>query len=196
MLALMLTSAMASFFVAYSAEERKRKLLFLVLFGVFCAFAFLIKGFLAFVIPVVVIAPFLLLQKRWRDIFVLPWLPLIVVLVVVVPWAISIHLHEGDFWRYFFWEEHIARFAAEDAQHRAPFWYYIPVLIGGALPWVFLFPAAISGLIKRRDDNLLVKYSLCWLIFPFLFFSISKGKLGTYILPVFVPLIILFSIGI
>lgn len=196
MLAVMLTVALVLFFFSYQAENRRSKLIMLALFGVFCAFAFMIKGFLAFVIPVVVIGPFLLLDKKWKDIIILPWVPLIMILVVAVPWGITIHLQEGDFWNYFFWEEHIARFAAKDADHREPFWYYIPVIIGGAIPWVFMFPAAIAGLFKSKSKDVLVKYALCWLVFPFLFFSASKGKLGTYILPLYIPLMLLFAIGI
>ncbi len=196
MLAFMLTAAMASFFVSYCADKIKKKIFYLVLFGLFCAFAFLIKGFLAFVVPVVVIIPFLLLEKEWKKIFTLPWLPLIVVLVVVAPWSFAIYHREPDFWHYFFWEEHVRRFLASNAQHNAPFWYYIPVLIVGSMPWFFFLPAAISGMVKRHKTGILEKYALCWFIFPFLFFSISKGKLGTYILPVFPPLIILYAIGI
>jgi 4-amino-4-deoxy-L-arabinose transferase len=65
-----------------------------------------------------------------------------------------------------------------------------------ALPWTFLFPAAMSGLIKRGKNEKIVKYLICWFIFPFLFFSASKGKLSTYILPCFPPLAVLFALGL
>jgi 4-amino-4-deoxy-L-arabinose transferase len=41
-----------------------------------------------------------------------------------------------------------------------------------------------------------VRFALCWLLFPLAFFSISSGKLGTYILPLFPAAAILFSIGL
>jgi 4-amino-4-deoxy-L-arabinose transferase len=37
---------------------------------------------------------------------------------------------------------------------------------------------------------------VCWLFFTFIFFSISRGKLATYILPCFPPLAVLFAVGL
>jgi 4-amino-4-deoxy-L-arabinose transferase len=65
--------------------------------------------------------------------------------------------------------------------------------VGGAFPWVVLLPSVIAGLKKTSFRTPLIRYSLCWFLLPFIFFSASRGKLSTYILPCFPPLAILVS---
>lgn len=189
------TATLTAFLFAYHAQGGRRNV-FLTLMGVSCGAAFLTKGFLAFVVPAIVIAPFLVWERRWRLLFTMPWLPLLTSAAVVLPWAITIHFHESDFWNYFVFVEHLNRFAGENAQHGSPFWYFVPVLMLGALPWSPLIPSAVQGLWAARSRDSLVRFALCWFAFPFLFFSASKGKLGTYILPCFAPLAILIVAGL
>jgi 4-amino-4-deoxy-L-arabinose transferase len=196
MLSLLITGSMAAFFWSFMARDNlRKKLLFQVLSGVFCGLAFLTKGFLAFIVPLVSVVPFLLWERRLKDLLQMTWLIIAIAIMVSLPWAVMIHLREPDFWHYFFWIEHIRRFMSNHAQHAKPVWYFIPVLAGGALPWIILTPAAI-GKINVRLKEPLIRFALCWFFFPFLFFSASSGKLGTYILPCFPPLIILLSIGL
>ena len=42
----------------------------------------------------------------------------------------------------------------------------------------------------------MVRLAVCWLVLPFLLFSASSGKLGTYILPCFPPLAFLIAVGL
>ena len=102
--------------------------------------AFLTKGFLAFVVPVVTAVPFLLFRKEWKNFFLSPWLPIFAAAIVALPWSLMIHFQEPDFWHYFFFIEHLQRFLKEtDGQHPEPFWFFIPIVAGG------IFPAAIFG---------------------------------------------------
>ena len=64
------------------------------------------------------------------------------------------------------------------------------------LPWTVLFPSAILGLRKTGVKTSITRYALCWFLLPFLFFSISKGKILTYILPCFPPFAMLMSTGL
>ena len=93
------------------AENWRRKTLFLALMGIFCCgLGFLTKGFLAFAVPVLTVAPFLVWEGRYKDLLRIPWIPMITAFVIVLPWSLMIHFREGDFWNYFFWTEHVARF--------------------------------------------------------------------------------------
>ena len=197
MLAMFVTAAMASFFFAHTADtSRKKKQGFLFLFGVFCGLAFLTKGFLAFAVPVLVIVPFMIWERRFKELFFIPWIPFVGTVLVALPWAIMIYHKEPDFWHFFIWNEHIKRFMSENAQHGQSFWYFFRILPAAALPWTFLFPSVILGLKKTGIKRPIVRYAVCWFLFPFLFFSICKGKLLTYILPCFPPLAILISAGL
>ena len=197
MLAMFITVSMTSFFFAHHAESStKKKQGFLLLFGVFCGLAFLTKGFLAFAVPVVAIVPFMIWEGRFRELLVIAWLPIAAAILVVIPWAVMIHLKAPDFWHFFVWNEHIKRFLSSGAQHHASFWYYVFLFPAAALPWTFFFPSAILGLRKTGVKTSITRYAVCWFLFPFLFFSISKGKILTYILPCFPPFAILMSSGL
>jgi len=190
------TAGMVSFFFAHMEGKPVRRTGFLFLFGAFCGLGFFTKGFIAFAIPVLSIVPFMIWEGRWRELFRIPWLPLVAALLVALPWAVMIYTREPDFWHYFFWIEHIKRFMSHNAQHPEAFWYFVPVLIGGALPWTVLLPSVVQGINKTLLKDPLARFGICWFIFPFLFFSASHGKLVTYILPCFPPLAILMAIGL
>lgn len=200
LLSLFLTLALAGFFWASEAEAGSwRERGFLIGAGVGCGLAFLTKGFLAFAVPVLVAGGYLLWQKRWRDVFRMSWLPLLVAFLVALPWSLAVNQRAPDYWNYFFWEEHIRRFFGGTAQHKEPVWYFMAVLPAMILPWTFLLPSLWQGLRTRvstsmRQKNLL-RYALCWFVLPFLFFSASHGKLITYLLPCLPALAILMALS-
>jgi 4-amino-4-deoxy-L-arabinose transferase len=196
-LALFLAGVMASYYCALRETCPWRRRGYLVLCGMSCAGALLAKGFLALAIPVVVVAPYIVVRRRWRAMIGSAWVPLAVTAALVLPWAVAIHLREPDFWRYFFWIEHIQRFMGENAQHAEPFWFYLLCLPVIGLPWILLLPAALTGLRGTgRHDRDLLAYLASWAIAPFVFLSLSKGKLPSYILPCFAPLSIVLAIGL
>jgi len=198
MLTLFLTAAMASFFFACREIHPGKRFGFLSLFGAFCGLAFLTKGFLAFAVPFITLVPFLIWEGRLKEFIRMTWIPLLGLLLVALPWCILIHLREGDFWRYFFWVEHVNRFRSPiGCQHPKAFWYFLPIVAGGAFPWLLLLPAAFSeNRTGVRCKDPLVRFAICWFLFPFLFFSVCGGKLVPYILPCFPPLVILVAAGL
>ena len=194
----LLTVALCHFFYALMEDSFNfRKILHLLVCGMFCGFAFMTKGFLAFAVPALAAIAFLTWERRWKDFLTIPWLPALAAIVVSLPWALAIHQVEPSFWHYFFWVEHINRFFSQDsAQHSESFLFFVPVLLGGAAIWVFLLPSCVLGLKETGLKNPLVKYCICWFALPFLFFSASSGKLAPYILPCFPPLSILLAVGL
>jgi 4-amino-4-deoxy-L-arabinose transferase len=141
----------------------------------------------------------LLVRKQFAFLFKDAWITVIVAAVTIAPWALAVHTKEPDFWHYFFWVEHIQRFAAENAQHKAPIYYFLMYLPAVAFPWVFLVPTIWRELRSDRLPPSIPGATLLlvlWIVVPFTFFSISSGKLATYILPCFVPFSVLAATGL
>ncbi len=196
-----LTASIVAFFLATEATSGSAKeKYFLLASGASCGLAFLTKGFLAFAVPVLALAPYLAWQRRYRDLLRMGWLPILAAVAVALPWCISIHLREPDFWKFFFWNEHIRRFLGNNAQHKESFLFFFLAAPGIFLPWTFATPAAFKGIKALWHDpgekGRLARLSICWLVLPYLFLSVSNGKLLTYVLPCFPPFAILTALGL
>jgi len=197
MFAFYVNAGIALFAVAASASG-KRRYYYLAFSGVIFGIAFLTKGLLAFVLPVLALVPWLLYKRQFRFLLRQAWVAVVVALLVIAPWGIAIHLQQPDFWNYFFWVEHVQRFTADDAQHREPIYYFLMFLPLAAFPWIFLLPGAIRGLRARdssKDRAGAIFLLTTWTLLPFLFFSVASGKIVTYILPCFVPFSLLIAVG-
>jgi 4-amino-4-deoxy-L-arabinose transferase len=184
--------SLVALWFAVDGTGRGQRLTAWAVLGLACGMGFMTKGFLAWLLPVLIALPWMLWQKRWRELLVYGPVAIVVAVAVSLPWVLAVHAQEPDYWRFFFWHEHIRRFAGEDAQHDAPWWYYLPLLVGFSLPWVALLPPALKQAWQtRRQSN--IAFLLLWLWMPLIFFSLSKGKLPAYILPCLLPLALLLG---
>lgn len=184
--------SLVALWFALDSSSRNARLVSWATLGLACGMGFLTKGFLAWLLPVLIALPYMIWQKRWRELLAYGPMAIVVAIVVSLPWVLAVHAQEPDYWRFFFWHEHIRRFAGDDAQHAAPWWFYLPMLVAFSLPWVAFLPSALKQAWQTRRQAS-TGFLLLWLVLPLAFFSLSKGKLPTYILPCLLPLALLMG---
>jgi len=192
----MVSLTMAAWFGACSSRGGAR-IGWLATAGAAAGLAFLCKGFLALAIPAAVGCTHLLWQRRVRDLLVLPWIPIVVAGLVVLPWALEIHRREPQFWRFFIEYVHLKRALRPDGiHHPEPWWLYLAILPLLGLCWTLLWPKAAASLRAAGVATDGVRFCVAWLVVPLAILSASSGKLPTYTLPLFPPLSALIAIGL
>jgi len=163
------------------------------LLGVACGMGLMTKGFLALLLPVLIALPYMLWQRRFGELVRYGLVAVVVCALVSLPWVLAVHYREPDFWRFFFWHEHIRRFAAgDDAQHARPWWFYLPLLFASTLPWALLLPSTLLRMWREKREAK-TAYLALWFLLPLAFFSLSSGKLPTYIMPCLLPVALLMG---
>jgi 4-amino-4-deoxy-L-arabinose transferase-like glycosyltransferase len=192
-LAATFTMSLLAWFAWFESGERK----YLTGFWGLLALAMLAKGPVAALLAAFIILLFVTSQRNSRALVGSLWLPGIAIfLAVSLPWYIAVQLHNPQFFRVFILEHNLARFGTNLYHHSEPFWYYLPVIFLGWMPWSALVAAALvwsSRRIKADDSDQFNIFLLIWIAVFLVFFSISQSKLPGYALPAVPPGLILAS---
>ena len=107
--------------------------------------------------------------------------PAMVFVAIAVPWyALCYARHGMAFIDEFFWKHHVSRFAAGALEHNQPLWYFVPVLAAGLLPWTPVYAALARAGVWRGHRPF---FLICWAATTITFFSLSRDKLPSYVLP-------------
>ena len=151
------------------------------------AFGVLSKGIVVGVLAGLTLILYSLLERDWR-----PWrrlhlgLGLPLFLAVTAPWFVVVSRRNPEFLQFFFVHEHFARYLTTVHQRVEPWWYFLPILLLGVLPWVRFVGAPVRrawfdpGASEQfRPQKFLLLFALVTVVF----FSLSGSKLAPYILP-------------
>jgi 4-amino-4-deoxy-L-arabinose transferase-like glycosyltransferase len=158
--------------------------------------AMLSKGLIALVLPGAVLVLYILLQRDWG---MLKRLHLVsgtlLFLALAAPWFVAVSLKNPEFFNFFFIHEHFNRFLTKVHARYQPWWYFVPILLAGILPWLFHLGETLLGAWRNEPSKKFQprRFLLIWAVFIFLFFSRSDSKLPSYILPIFPALALLMG---
>ncbi len=206
-LAFFLTAALAAFYLAaredsFSQPSPRR---WMLLSAAMLALGTLAKGPVALLLGGAIPMTWLAMERRLRRVAQMPLVRCaLIYIAIVLPWFILIEARNPGFLRFFFIHEHLERYVTSSEHGWGP-WFFIPIVIGGAWPWIFFVPL---GWVAMRAENTLpddapassrrsaASFLTIWFAVIFVFFSIPRSKLGSYILPALPPLSIVAGYGL
>jgi 4-amino-4-deoxy-L-arabinose transferase-like glycosyltransferase len=168
----------------FAIEERNARWSWLAWASI--GFAMITKGPVTFVLVLFVAIPYAWTRKNVRVLF--PLIGIVLFAIVVAPWVWGVTRVVPEFLRYVLVTETAERMATKALKRTGPPWYFIPYLIGGALPW-----SLVALFSWKRLKNRELLFLMLWLAIPFVFFSISQSKRPQYILPLMPALALLVA---
>jgi 4-amino-4-deoxy-L-arabinose transferase-like glycosyltransferase len=151
------------------------------------ALAVLTKGPIGLALPLMIAIPYALWRRAGRVLWA-PAGPLLFV-ALLLPWLMAMSRRVPDFLSYALGTETVARLMTPALGRTGPWWYFVPMVLAGALPWSVVALAGLAGggwrvdgSTGRRADPYVV-FLMCWILIPLVFFSLSQSKRPQYVLP-------------
>jgi 4-amino-4-deoxy-L-arabinose transferase-like glycosyltransferase len=188
-LAAMFTIALLAWYAWYENESKR----YLALFYAFLALGVLAKGPVALLLAAMIVMIFAAAKSDYRLLWKTLWVPgILLFCALAVPWHVAVQMKNPEFFRIFILQHNVARFGTNLYHHPEPFWYYLPVVLLGLMPWAVFVAAGVTESIRvwwaeRKEmlvsEDALNAFLVIWLAVPVVFFSLSQSKLPGYIVP-------------
>jgi 4-amino-4-deoxy-L-arabinose transferase-like glycosyltransferase len=188
-------------FVAGYQASRKR-FLFIALFYLGMAGAFLSKGIIGAAVPLGTAVVFLIIRKdlmAFRKLFLNP--AILYFLLPIFLWVVSVWWFEGPDVIKEVIRQSLWRFLSPSADHAKPFYYYFTRVFITPMPWTLLFLVLLWyrwGPTHSREPLLyssLFGFALVWSLIVFIGLSLSSAKRTLYLGPIYPPFALLGAIG-
>ncbi len=154
---------------------------------------FLTKGPVGIVLPLISFAAYLTICRQWHLVrFQHVISSALIMAASASPWFFAAYRENGaGALVYFFIRENVQRFAGATYDTHRPLWYMIVCLFSGFAPWSIFLPFAFKDFLRKWREqsgpqNMQAKVFLwLWIGTVTLFFSVSRGKIDYYVLPVY-----------
>jgi 4-amino-4-deoxy-L-arabinose transferase-like glycosyltransferase len=182
LLTALLSVAFFSFFLQWHAGGRWWIVLYLAM-----ALAVLTKGPEGVVLPVAAAVLFLTRRDGVKGACARfhVWAGLLIVLAVSLPWFVIVAARVPGFLDFYIVGEHFKRVFVASYSHDQPFYFYLPVIVAGMLPWSICLPLITVGTRGAARSWCLISAAVVLVLF-----SIANAKLIPYILPA-IPMVAL-----
>jgi 4-amino-4-deoxy-L-arabinose transferase-like glycosyltransferase len=161
--------------------------------------AILSKGLIGIVLPVLAVIVYCLAARDrslWRRLHIASGTA--VMLLIAAPWFVLVSLRNPEFPQFFFIHEHWQRYTSNIHNRGGAWWYFVPQLVIGFLPWLGLAPRLFRAARHDRPAGTFrpALFVALWAVAIFVFFSVSDSKLPGYIIPIYPALAILAAIAL
>jgi 4-amino-4-deoxy-L-arabinose transferase-like glycosyltransferase len=104
-----------------------------------CAFGFLSKGLIGFVLPGFVMVCWLLWTGQIERVLQMPWLRGILLWSAIsLPWLVVGQMKYSELFNYLIIGQHFARYVGDEFNNQWSWWFYLTVLTAMLFPWSFL----------------------------------------------------------
>jgi 4-amino-4-deoxy-L-arabinose transferase-like glycosyltransferase len=193
-----LTLGIAGLLLGQSETDRKKQRNWMILAWAALGLAVLSKGLMGLILPGAALFIYMVVQRDFSVLKRMHWLPgLAVFLLVTVPWFYLVMKANPEFFQKFFIYEHYTRFTTKELGRYQPWYYFVPILLLGMLPWTLLmfdtlFKAWRGSKLPGKSFNA-ARFLFVWAVFIYLFFTVSGSKLPSYLLPMFPALALLMG---
>ena len=162
------------------------------------ALAVLSKGLVGVVLPALVLATYVVVERDWKLLGRLQWgIGVAVFLSIALPWFIWVQVRNPEFFQFFFVREHFGRYALDEHRRAGVWYYFLATLLIGSLPWSFMYFRAMFTSWRPSPINHFainpLRLLTLWVIAIVVFYSLSRSKLPGYILPVYPALAVLLG---
>ncbi|MDP2239256.1 MAG: glycosyltransferase family 39 protein [Burkholderiales bacterium] len=162
------------------------------------ALAALSKGLIGVVLPVMVLAAYIVVQRDFGLLRRLRlWTGGLLFLAIAAPWFVAVSIANPGFFDFFFIHEHFQRFLTKGHRRPGPWWYFFPILALTILPWLSILCDALARSWKARGaaaEFQPQRFLMLWIVLIFAFFSVSGSKLPSYIMPIYPALALLMGL--
>ena len=201
-LATCITFSLCFGILTYFVKEQNKKY-FWWLFYIFSGLSVMAKGIPGFVIPFGSMFFISLYSGNFKELFKPKYfiIGFLLFLGITLPWhIIMLNIHNPLFFNEYIMKHHIARFLGSgELGRQQPFYFYLLTILWGFFPWIVSTLSVLIRKLIKRDfgfrDNYNIKKLMMFAgisaIFILIFFSLSKTKLITYILPIYPMLALL-----